>query len=577
MVNLFKMTASATVILLLAVSLFAQTATLRTSTDQNRWVDAGAVDSGAWSSTNQYIEIMPTTEYQTVMGWGGTIQEKQWEAMKVLSAAGKDSIMRELFDTSGCNITFLRCPIGCCDFDINEPPISLNETANDYAMEHFSLARDSLRKIPLIKMAQAINPNIRFWGCPWSPPRWMHDNGQFDRGNMKNDAQTLTAYALYLEKFVLGYKEAGINIEWITCQNEPDIADGGYPKCGWSNTLEVNFYKNYMIPRFKQSNLDTRILLGVFCCGTFDQWIKTQMDEPTIKDFVGFTSHSYQSPDWGLRSYDDYPGIPFMETEAPFGWPPEDLRQNWNEGRDIFNNVADFMNNRTSVYTIWNMVNDDRCQSGFDWVQMVAIKVDRNTKKVTYHPYFYAYKHFAHYVKPDAKVVRNTVNGAGPSKLSTFKNPNGDIIVVVSNANGGTYPLTIKVGNRMWKATLPGNSFSTLKINSGTTPVVEERTPVVKNTPSMLSGVLIRNSKLSFTLSSSINGFNAMNVSLRDLQGRCVWTGQRDGSAASGSRYTFPVQSVRNSLIPGTYLLMVRIDQANGMVTTAESKVRVLN
>ena len=567
----------ACVFLFVAVPLFAQTAYLRTTTDANRWVDGGTVDAESWANTGNYVEIFPETEYQTVMGWGGTIQEKHWESMKILSAAGQDSIMRALFDTSGCNITFLRCPIGCCDFDLNENPISLNETAGDYEMKNFSLHRDSTRKIPLIKMAQAINPNLRFWGCPWSPPRWMHDNGAFDRGNMKSDAQTLTAYALYLEKFVLGYKDAGINVEWLCCQNEPNIVDGGYPKCGWSNSLELNFYKNYMIPRFKQSNLSARIILGVFCCGNYPDWITYFMNDATVKDFVGVTSHSYQNPDWGLKSYNDYPTIPFFQTEAPFGWPPENIAQNWSEGCDVFNNVSDFMNNRTAVYTVWNMVNDDRGMSGFDWVQMVMIQVNRNTKKVTYNPYFWAYKHFARYVKPGAKVVRNSSNGANLAKITAFRNPNGDIVLVCSNT-GGTNSLTVKVDNKMWKASLPGNSFNTLFIASGTTPVQERKTAEAaeKCAGLALNDVHINNSTLHFTLSAA-SVAQDMNITLSDLQGRTVWTGHRGGGAIIAGQQSFAIRPAQGSLLPGTYLLTIDIKNRAGTVTTIENKATVTN
>jgi glucosylceramidase len=556
--------------LFFAVSLFAQTAHLRTTTNTNRWVDGGAIQPSAWASTSNYVEILPSTEYQTIMGWGGTIQEKHWEAMKVLSAAGQDSIMRALFDTSGCNISFLRCPIGCCDFDLNEAPISLNETAGDYQMTKFSLHRDSTRKIPLIKMAQAINPNIRFWGCPWSPPRWMHDDGNFDRGNMKSDAQTLTAYALYLEKFVTGYKDAGINVEWICCQNEPNIVDGGYPKCGWSNSLELNFYKNYLIPLFKQDNISARIILGVFCCGNYADWITYFMKDQTVKDFVGVTSHSYQAPDWGLKSTTDYPTIPFFETEAPFGpGPPGDNVQDWTRGRDEFNNVVDFMNNRTSVYTMWNMVNDQTGKSGFNWSQNVMIQVNSSTKQVTYNPHFYAYKHFAHYIKPGAKAINKTVNGASLAKTNAFRNPNGDIILVCSNTNSGEFALTVKVGNVMWKASLPGNSYSTLEIASGT--AVCEKKPVGT------AGLAVNNARISadrlyFTLSAAA-GAQEMDITLSDLKGRTVWTGRRGGSAMLEEQQTIAIQRPQGGLLPGKYLLTVRVKNSAGAVTTVENKV----
>jgi glucosylceramidase len=560
------------VFLLFAVSLFAQTARLRTTTNTNRWVDGGAIQPAAWASTSSYVEILPSTEYQTILGWGGTIQERHWVAMQPLSAAGKDSIMRELFDTSGCNISFLRLPIGCSDFDLNEAPISLNETAGDYEMKNFSLKRDSTRKIPLIKMAQTINPNIRFWGCPWSPPRWMHDDGNFDRGNMKSDAQTLTAYALYLEKFVLGYKNAGINVEWVCCQNEPNIADGGYPKCGWSNSLELNFYKNYMIPRFTQSNLSARIILGVFCCGNYADWITYFMNDQTVKEFVGVTSHSYQNPDWGLKATTDYPTIPFFETEAPFGPYPGDGVQDWGRGRDEFNNVADFMDNRTAVYTMWNMVNDQTAKSGFDWAQNVMIQVNSSSKQVSYNPHFYAYKHFAHYIKPGAKAIYKKVNGTALNKTNAFRNPNGDLILVCSNTNSGEFALTVKVGNLMWKASLPGNSFSTLAIASGT--AVGEKKP--EGTVGLaLNNARISNDRLYFTLPAAA-GARELRVNLRDLQGRTVWSGYRGGSALLAEQQSFALHRPNAGVLSGTYLLTVRIENSTGVVTTVENRVKVL-
>ena len=552
-------------------NVFAQTAYFRSTTDANRWVDGGPSEATAWAGTTNYIEIFPATEYQTVMGWGGTIQEKHWASMQPLSPAGKDSIMRALFDTSGCNISFLRCPIGCCDFDLNEAPISLNETAGDYEMKNFSLHRDSTRKIPLIKMAQAINPALRFWGCPWSPPRWMHDDGNFDRGNMKADAQTLTAYALYLEKFVQGYKDAGINVEWICCQNEPNIVDGGYPKCGWTNSLELNFYKNYMIPLFKQDNIGARIILGVFCCGNYADWITYFMNDQAVASFVGITSHSYQAPDWGTQAAAAYPSIPFFESEAPFGPYPGDNVQDWGRGRDEFNNVADFMNSRTSVYTMWNMVNDQTGKSGFDWSQNVMIQVNSSTKQVTYNPHYYAFKHFAYYVKAGAKAVKYATTGTGPAKVNAFRNPNGDIILVLSNTNAAAYALTAKIGTMMWKASLPANSFSTLKIASGTVAIQESK-PMGKNAIPALSEARLCNSTLYFTLPAAA-GARELSVTLRDLRGRSVWTGHRSNNAFRGNeQQAFTIRPLQD----GTYLLSVQIKNSAGAISTVENKVTMV-
>ena len=136
------------------------------------------------------------------------MQEKHWDAMNVLSAAGKDSIMRALFDTSGCNIGYLRVPIGCCDFDDDVNPISLDDNAGDYSMTNFSFTGLN-QKDSINQDGAGHPPGLKFWGCPWSPPSWMHDNGDYSSGNMKSDAHTLTAYALYLEKWVRDIRPAG--------------------------------------------------------------------------------------------------------------------------------------------------------------------------------------------------------------------------------------------------------------------------------------------------------------------------------------------------------------------------------
>jgi hypothetical protein len=296
------------------------------------------------------------------------------------------------------------------------------------------------------------------------------------------------------------------------------------------------------------------------------------MKDPTVAEFVGVTSHSYQAPDWGLRSTTDYPTIPFFQSEAPFGPYPGDNVQDWGRGCDEFNNVADFMNNRTSVYTMWNMVNDETAKSGFDWAQNVMIQVNRSTKQVAYNPHFYAYKHFAHYVKAGAKAVKYSVTGAGPAKTNAFRNPNGDIILVCFNKNNSAFALTLKVGDKMWKASLPANSFNTIKIAAGVTAVadrVPEKSAILAGSPR------IRNSTLFFTLPAAMDA-QEMNLALSDLKGRTVWSGYRCGGAISGEQHAFALRTAQGRLLAGTYLLTMRIKNSAGVVTAVEDEVKAV-
>jgi hypothetical protein len=278
---------------------------------------------------------------------------------------------------------------------------------------------------------------------------------------------------------------------------------------------------------------------------------------------------------WATRSYTDYPGIPFFQTEAPFGPYPDVGPQNWARGQDLFNNVADWMNNKAAVYTLWNMVNDETAKSGWDWAQTVAIQVNKSTKAVTYNPWYHAYKHFCNNVKPGAYVVRNTRAGTDIGKYSTFRNPNGDVILVITNTTASSFQHTVRVGNMMWRPTLPANSFNTLRIATGIQTAARERKLEATVVPDM-GKARISNSTLYFSLPDAV-GAQEMNITLSDLQGRIVWTGHRGGSAMGNQTQAIAIRPAHGGLRAGTYLVTIRIKNEAGELSTVENKVAVAN
>ena len=280
------------------------------------WVDSGARAGSAWAATTGYIEIFPDSGYQIIEGFGGCFQEKMYDAIHHLSAAGQDSVIRGLFDTSGCNFNFCRMPIGANDFA--DSYYSLDDDSADYQMKNFNLHRDSLKLIPLIQQAQVYKPNLRFWASPWTPPAWMKSNDNFADGTIKEDSATLAAYALYLDRAVKAFQAKGINIESITCQNEPSQNTENYPTCGWTSTQEINFYHNFMIPRFRQDNVTARIILGVYCCENYTDFVTDFMQDSVIADFVNVISHSFEDPTW-TRRWHLILQFRFTKTESNFG------------------------------------------------------------------------------------------------------------------------------------------------------------------------------------------------------------------------------------------------------------------
>ena len=68
-----------------------------------------------------------------------------------------------------------------------------------------------------------------------------------------------------------------------------------------------------------------------------------------------------------------------------------------------------------------------------------------------------------------------------------------------------------------------------------------------------------------------------MNITLRDLQGRTVWTGHRGGNAILGGQQTFMLRREQGGLLSGTYLLTVRIKNSAGTISTVENKVKAVD
>lgn len=560
--------------LLLAVPLFAENnAYICTSTNGHPWVDSGSHTGTPWTSTSNYFEVFPATTYQTIQGFGGCFSEMAWDAIQSLpSASAKDSVVRALFDTSGLNYSICRMPIGSNDFA--DSYYSLDDVAGDNAMTNFSLHRDSTKLIPFIKAAQAIKPNLRFWASPWTPPSWMKNNNNYyntgtaSQNSMKSDATTLTAYALYLSKAVQEFKKIGINIEYITCQNEPDQIDHNYPTCGWSYALELNFYKNYMIPRFQQDNLATKIILGVYCCTSYADGITSFMNDPTVKSWVGVTSHSYQDYSFGQKATTDYPTIPFFESEANWG---QNAVHDWGEGVTQFTSMVNFLTTgKSSVFTQWGMVLDQNYSTHWAFKQSGPININTTTHVVTYEPHYWAIKHIEHYVKVGAKAINMTTTGTGPGPKVAFINPNGDIIVCAANTGSSAYQASIKVGSTMYKATFPANSFNTVRIASSTSVHPDN---VRKNVyKSAITDAQISNSTLYVALSDASIA-KEIDISLTDLQGRTVWTGHRAGNALQASRLSFPIRSAVGTLSSGSYLLSARIKNEAGEVSSIERDV----
>jgi glucosylceramidase len=436
-------------------------ASLMTSGPNAYWM-AGQVKKVTTGTAT--LNVDQNTKYQRFDGFGGAFNEMGWDALSVLPADQVTNAMKLLFDgQAGAGFLYGRVPIGASDYALSW--YTLDDTAGDYTMSKFSIARDQKALIPYIKAALQVRPDLHLWASPWVAPSWMEDSGS----NMKSDAQTQQAYALYLAKFVQEYAKVGINIYAVHPQNEP-----GYARVHWTQSLLVNFFKTYMGPVFAQQNVTAEIW-----CGTMSAPNDANIATAVAADAASLAYVKGFGLQWNLQSTVATlaPKGTVMQTEHECGnynfdtpyWkqgqynpskPPNDHAY----GEESWQLIRDWVVAGVNAYSAWNMVLDSIGKSLDGWPQDALLIVDRNAKTLTATAAYYAFRHFSAYIMPGA----TRIGSQGSNDALAFKNPDGSVVVEVYNKAGSSTTMTVGIGSALsqtlYQFDVPAHGWATLRV-----------------------------------------------------------------------------------------------------------------
>jgi len=446
------------------------------------WRQTTSAAKGTWktpitlsdaSSTNPAIQIYPDSLYQRVDGWGGAFNENGYHCISSLSAGSRAIVMRELYDpVNGCRFNTGRVPIGMSDFTVNKV-YSLDETAGDYAMDHFSLANDSVMNIAFVKAAMVSNPNLMIYASPWTPPGWMKTNNSWEGGGnptIRQNAQTWTAYALYFSKFIKGWKQAGISVNIVFPQNEPTYNSTVHPSCAWTGTELKNWVRDYLYPKFLADTIPTQIWLGTFNLSQYGSDIQPMLDDAKARTMMAGIGVQRDGNNALLTATQNAYFLSLhyhsMQTETNC-WTGAN---SWNDAMSTFQQIYNHEIANVNCYNMWNMILDADYNyvSWMTRTQNSMITITPSSGKVTYNPEFFVMKHWSYYVRVGAARVFSTNTNTGLRSVA-FKNPDGTIILVVQNTGNSTASMLVRVGSKEFTATLAASSVNTFNIG-GTEP-----------------------------------------------------------------------------------------------------------
>ncbi|QTF07171.1 hypothetical protein HC231_03920 [Brenneria izadpanahii] len=412
------------------------------------------------NSDYRVIDIDIKKTRQKFEGFGGTFNEKGWDAISALPENKKQEIIKSLFSDKELNLNLGRIPVGANDFSMDY--YSLNDTPNDFAMKNFSIERDKKYLLPYIKAALVYKPDLAFIASPWTPPAWMKVNQHYGCRGMKDDAHLIwtpevqRAYALYFSKFLSAYKQEGVNINALHLQNEP-AACQDFPSSLWNGEEMRDFLRDYLIPQLDKDRQTAKAWLGTINYGDYKAYAEPTLEDPALRNKIGGIGYQWDGKYAIAETHKRYPEVKIVQTESECGKGENDIFS----GFYTFSLIKTYLDNGASAYIYWNMILDASGNSTWGWKQNSLISIDRMQTTVKYNFEYYVLKHFSALLKPGAEVL-DIHNDEG---TLAFKNPNGEIVVVSANQTYSEKEMRYKFNDKMFKVKLPMMTISSFVIS----------------------------------------------------------------------------------------------------------------
>ena len=428
-----------------------------------------AVSFGSTTSGAATLTVDPGVTYQQMDGFGASWNDSSaYVVYEKLTAAQRSAVLQSLFSTTnGIGLSFLRQPMGANDmsaqgnFSYDDMPAG----QTDVSLANFSIANDMTYTIPVVQQSLAINPNIKVYMLPWSPPGWMKTSDSMIGGSF------ITTYysslANYFVKTIQAYQAQGIPIYAVASQNEPEYTASGYPSMSVSASQEATFIGQYLGPALVANNLSTKIF-------AYDHnWSDTSYPETVLGDstagpyVAGTAWHCYSGSVTAQSVLQQaFPDKGNWQTEctgqaggnfgADLAWSMENqiigATRNW--GRSVIDfNLATDQN--------WGPQNGgcDVC------IGFITVNDSTNPSTVTYNETYYFWGQASKFVAPGSYRIESNSAAAGSGGIEdvAFQNPDGTIALIAFNDGNTASPFNVTwaPNSASFTYTLPAGAVAT--------------------------------------------------------------------------------------------------------------------
>lgn len=405
------------------------------------------------------IEVDDTKQYQTMDGFGYTLTGGSAALINQIEATKKTALITELFGNGATDIgiSYIRLSMGASDLDaavFSYNDLPAGET--DISQSKFSIAADKAHLIPVLKMALAINPNIKIIATPWSPPTWMKDNNNSIGGSLK--PEYYASYATYFVKYIQAMKAEGITIDAITPQNEP-LHPGNNPSMYMTAEQQRDFIKNNLGPAFAAAGIQTKIILYDHNLDK-PEYPLTILNDAGARQYVDGTAFHFYAGEIAAMSqvYNAYPDKNVYFTEQ---WTDADGQFAGDLKWHVKNVIIATARNWSKIALEWNLANDPSMgphTPGGCTRCLGALTV--NGSAVTKNVAYYNIAHASKFVPTGSKRIESS-NSALVSNVA-FITPQGKKVMIVVNENNSAAAFNIKYKNKIATVSMDANAVATL-------------------------------------------------------------------------------------------------------------------
>ena len=387
---------------------------------------------------NSVINIFTDIEKQKIIGFGGAVTQSSGIAYKKLQEENKTKFIQELFGDYGYNI--VRIPMGSCDFSDRTYSYSKKKDLSD-----FSIEEDYKHIIPLLQDIKSFKPDVKILASPWSPPSFMKSNKIAILGG-KLKEKYYEIYSNYFVKYIKEYEKIGLNIDYITIQNEP-YATQTWESCIFSIEEEYYFMENYLYPNFERNDINTKILIYDHNKEKMYQWANEIFSKSNHADGLAFHSYSGEHFEAVNACRNKFPDKLLFHTERCVGFSNFNPNNEQVDAEIYGIEILNDLNNGTNCFLDWNILLDKNGGPNHkrNYCNSPIMLVNNETDYYKNLCYYYI-GHFSKIIK-DGAVNLGYSRYSKEISVTAFRNLDGSIVVVLINTHDWTHDYNLCIND----------------------------------------------------------------------------------------------------------------------------------